>query len=439
MTNSRTKNQLYMITPKQLHELRTHLQTAIEIELSTIPIYLYTYYSLNRMPSNVPDTPKGDEIATFANKAGGILMSVAVEEMLHLSLASNILKALGGKPKIYGMSPEKYPTNLPHHKAGFSIGLTRFTEAQLMEFMDVEKPAPAKKDPEGKKWETIGQFYEYIADLIKLTGPDNYSNPEYQLTDGNGYYAANNVDTVYPKNAFYIQKPENPKDPSARGAKAAVYPNNDDSGGLKLIRNRKDALAAINEISEQGEGYRKSPNHEYDDKSDLEMTHWYKYNELHKKFKKIAFTPEELALFILPFPDSPENNDYPADIRMLVDLNNAVFSYLLWMTEKSFSLQGTAQSEMFYIGMHKGMIFILDKIIGGMRYLTYTDKKGNTMNVAPTFKNYKFKSVQTAKAELVSLCTAVAAVPALGLNENILPRIKDLPDIHVVHNKINFA
>ena len=34
-----------MMSPELRKALYTHLQTAIEIELSTIPIYLYTYYS----------------------------------------------------------------------------------------------------------------------------------------------------------------------------------------------------------------------------------------------------------------------------------------------------------------------------------------------------------------------------------------------------------
>jgi hypothetical protein len=423
-----------------MQKLFTHLQTAIEIELSTIPIYLYTYYSINRMPAvdNLPPE-RGDAIATFANKAGGIIMSVAVEEMLHLSLVSNILKSLGGSPVIYGKAPESYPTNLPHHKSGFSINLTKFSELQLQEFMDIENPAPPEQEPEPDHWETLGQYYEYIAGLIKKTDQEDYTNPEFQLTEGKGYYAPNNVDTAYPKNAFYIKNPENPDNPSARGADAAIFPNNDDSGGLKKITCKEDALLAIQEISEQGEGYPTDPTHEYDDKDGLEKSHWFKYKGLLNDFKKMKLNEDELKLFIHPFPDSPDNHEYPEDIRLLDNLNNASFSYLLWMTEMSFTLQGSAQSAMFYIGMHKGMIFILDKIIGGMRYLTYTNSKGITSSVAPSFKNYVFKSKETAKAELVAICKAVAAIPALQLNDNILPRIQDLPDVNVVNEFVSFA
>ena len=43
-------------------------------------------------------------------------MSVAVEEMLHMSLSSNILFAMGVAPQMYRKAPKKYPTGLPYHR-----------------------------------------------------------------------------------------------------------------------------------------------------------------------------------------------------------------------------------------------------------------------------------------------------------------------------------
>ena len=82
------------VTPDNLGEA---IQQAIEIEIATIPIYLYTYYSINRSPDQ--DTISGmltqelvktgmslkDAAATaldlsaaimvYANKAGALIMS----------------------------------------------------------------------------------------------------------------------------------------------------------------------------------------------------------------------------------------------------------------------------------------------------------------------------------------------------------------------------
>lgn len=414
-----------MTDPERQNLLR-HLQTAVEIELSTIPIYLYTYYSINRVPSACDGLPDAEKVATFANEAGGLIMSVAVEEMLHMSLACNILRALGGQPQLYGKTPASYPTNLPHHKAGFSVGLSKLSANQLNLFLGIEKPEKKNAPPEGNNWETIGQFYDYIENLIiKQTTDADFKYGDYQLGDKDGYYSPNNVDTVYPKDAYYIRQPENPFDPAARGADQAVYPNNHDSGGLFAVKDKDSALKAISIIQHQGEGYPKDPTHKTDDPEKDEDSHWYKFYELHKQIKK--FSPEQLNCFLHTFPENPTRASYPSQFYPLVDLANAVYTYLFLIMEASFRLKGNAQHSMFYIGMHKGMIFILDKIIGGMRYLYLNNKAGEVL--APTFENYEFTSLASAKQELIDLAMAVPA--SLQLDPNILPRIQVLPDINV--------
>lgn len=69
-------------TPRQL---QAHLQSAIEVELSTIPPYLYAMYSMTDATS----------------KSYKLIQSVVVEEMLHLALAANVLIAVGGTPRFY--------------------------------------------------------------------------------------------------------------------------------------------------------------------------------------------------------------------------------------------------------------------------------------------------------------------------------------------------
>ena len=97
---------------KVLAALKANLQTAIEIELATIPIYLYAYYSLVR---NNESGETISEAQLYANKAGGSTMSVAVEEMLaHVALLEHPLRD-GRAPQLYGKAPATYPTGLPYH------------------------------------------------------------------------------------------------------------------------------------------------------------------------------------------------------------------------------------------------------------------------------------------------------------------------------------
>src|SRR3954451_24786724 len=66
-------------------ELYIWLQKAIELEHSTIPPYLTAMCSLKPGPND---------------GIGRLIRSIVVEEMLHLTIAGNILIAIGGRPAI---------------------------------------------------------------------------------------------------------------------------------------------------------------------------------------------------------------------------------------------------------------------------------------------------------------------------------------------------
>ena len=83
-----------------LESLREHLQWAIELEHFTLPPYLCALYSL--------DAARNPE-------ASEVVASVLVEEMLHMTLAANLLNAVGGRPRLD--TPQMlpvYPRCLPH-------------------------------------------------------------------------------------------------------------------------------------------------------------------------------------------------------------------------------------------------------------------------------------------------------------------------------------
>ena len=149
-------------------------------------------------------------------------------------------------------------------------------------------------------------------------------------------------------------------------------------------------------------------------------------------------TEEEIETTVFEFPDNPSKKDFPEEYGILIELCDAVYAYMLWITEISYTLEGNAQFSMFYIGMHKAMIFILDKLIGKLRGIGFPDANGALTKLAPTFRNYSFKSIETAKKELVTIAEKAFANPDWHLGHQILERIKDLPDVHVVNNKVNF-
>ena len=106
--------------------LRDHLQTAIEIEWSTIPPYLCALWS------------SGD----VANRlAATCLREVVMEEMLHLTLVVNILNALDRAPSIGPGTVPTYPGPLLHSDRSFEVSLLPFCPEALETFRRIEHPA----------------------------------------------------------------------------------------------------------------------------------------------------------------------------------------------------------------------------------------------------------------------------------------------------------
>jgi hypothetical protein len=219
---------------KTIESLRSHLQTAIEIEHSTIPPYLCALYSIN---------------ATSNPFAYNTIQSVVMEEMLHMLLAANILNAIGGHPAIDKprFVPE-YPTYLPHSDDAFLVPLQKFSKDTLSVFLQIEKPAKRLAPPEGNHYQTIGQFYHAIKHGLRY------------------------LDHVTPGGIFTGDK------------KRQVSSEHYYGGGGKLIPifSLDDALQAINEIVGQGEGMNGSiidPDHRMFGE-EIEYAHYFRYNEI---------------------------------------------------------------------------------------------------------------------------------------------------------------
>ena len=140
-----------------LPDLQDALQTAIQLEFSTIPPYLCAQWSIDSDPGSVAD----------------IIQGIVVQEMYHFALAGNMLTAIGGMPSVAnaGFLP-KYPTNtLPGGIAQkLAVDLRPFSPAQAEVFMQIEYPEfPPIALARGPA--TIGAFYETIAKGFAAVNP----------------------------------------------------------------------------------------------------------------------------------------------------------------------------------------------------------------------------------------------------------------------------
>lgn len=415
---------------KALAILQKTLQVAAEVELATIPIYLGTYYTINRTPGkNNPGLPSAfpkTDVSRYANEAGALIMSVAVEEMLHMSLACNVLFSTGKMPDLYLKAPNSYPASLPGHRPNTNnnpmdntrnepIPLAGFSFEQLSHFLAIEYPEVADAMPESNDWDTIGQIYSYVRCLIESNwiSDDDFNaagNNTQQISSGD--YSPNNIDTVFPKQSFNYQ---NPVAAEAEGsaAKVAEYGSDEDShvGKTQLmqITDKKTAVQAITTICFQGEGFAQS---KYDDASGEELSHYYKfltllsqlegYNGIYKEmgksgFNNVASSPDapkqperqysaaEIASFVYPTPKNPKASQFGGEGRQdLINIADGLFQYMLIMTETIYRVPGDKQKIYFYRTMHQSMIWVMDKLFQAMREVKSED---GHYSLCPTFSN----------------------------------------------------
>jgi len=261
-----------------LTDLRTRLQWAIEIEHSIIPPYLCALYSIR---------PGRNREAVEA------ITSVFIEEMLHMTLAANVLNAVGGAPVLDqpGFIPT-YPQHLPHSRGTFLIPLARFSRPTIETFMRIENPESPDALPEADRYETQGQFYLAIEDALQALCAEHGEQT---------IFCGNPARQITPESLDYTG-----------------------SGRVIPVYDLESALAAINEIEEQGEGL--TPKEVWDGDRDMfhpeldEVAHFFRYQEvLLGRFYQRGDTPvsgPRGPRFVVdwdavyPMRDNPRTSDY---------------------------------------------------------------------------------------------------------------------------------
>jgi hypothetical protein len=285
--------------------LREHLQWAVELEHATLPPYLCALYSLD-------PAVNADAIE--------VVSSVFVEEMIHLSLAANLLNAVGGEPRLD--TPDLlpgYPCQLPH--SDIQLELLPFGPEALEMFLRLELPEAPGSPAEGDQYETIGQFYDAIEAglkyLCETLGEDKVftGDPARQVTAG---------------------------------------PFHHTDGTLSEVTDLKSALAALEEIVEQGEGTARGG--VWDGDGDFfhpdrdEVAHYYRFEELklgrrYQRGDTLQSGPTgdpvtvDLA-GVIPMQANPQPSKNP-EIRQAQQAFDNVYCTVLYLLEQAFNGEPT--------------------------------------------------------------------------------------------------
>jgi hypothetical protein len=303
-----------------LEQLHAYLYAALQLEHATIPPYLTALYSLHN-GSNSP--------------AWHILRVVAVEEMLHLSLAANVMNAVGGTPDL--TRPDfvpAYPTYLPDGEMDFEVDLQPFSKEAVETFLKIERPARAPRaelrlvargqgdqhllatsptEP-GMQYFSIGEFYAEISRGLR------YLDDEYERA-GKELFTGDHGRQVTPE-FFY-------------------------SGGGEpvVVTGLESALRALDFIAGQGEGLGGGI---YDGED--ELAHFYRFQQLQlgRYYQKddLPGKPSGQSLWVdwsavYPVKKNATIADYPpgSELRKAATEFNETYAGFLRFLTKAFTGQ----------------------------------------------------------------------------------------------------
>jgi Ferritin-like len=245
--------------------LKNSLQAAIKLEFSTLPPYLCALWSIKDVDAN------GNPIGSVADS---IKEQIALEEMLHMGLACNLLTAIGGTPSLNTSDGvPSYPGSLPGNvNPELEISLRGLSREALLGFLEIEQPEfppltasnftfGLKKSQENVNiFPTIGNFYSYILRTFNVLKPDLKIDKQVE---------------------FSLSK-------------------------SIVIKTLSDVETAIQTIQFQGEGSRISPSDDgIKDTTLKDLAHYYRFAEINNG-KKLILVDGQLKFEgdDIPFPEA---------------------------------------------------------------------------------------------------------------------------------------
>ncbi|MGX1365213.1 hypothetical protein RKD19_000572 [Streptomyces canus] len=267
---------------RDIEWLRSALQVAVELELSTIPPYLCGWWSI------------GDR----GSHAARLIRRIIDDEMYHLGVVSNLLVAVGGRPRIKAAAPT-YPGPLPGGvRPGVTVYLSGLNKSLVQMMMTIEAPEEPLALSDSAS-HSIGAFYGAMLDGLRAVAPEM----------------------------------------SARGQLSARIGSDE----LRPVRTLLDAEHSIDIIREQGEGTSSSP---ADSFADDHPAHYYAFAEIYHG-RELRQTDEGWTFTgaPVPFPDARPMARVPAGgwsqpsnpVQQLLDRFDSTYTTVLTSLEAAWA------------------------------------------------------------------------------------------------------
>ncbi|MBX9731085.1 MAG: CDGSH iron-sulfur domain-containing protein [Sphingomonas sp.] len=291
--------------PASREQLWGVLFEAAEIEHNLMCCYLYAMFSLK---SSVDEDVTEAELAAIQRWRGEIL-DVAIEEMAHLAIVSNILSALGA-PAHFGR--QNFPIPPGYHPAGVVVKLAPFNVQTLDHFIYLERPDTVDM-ADGEGFAPERHYTRALVSDRLMSATMDYATVGklYQaIEDGiSGLAASIGEDALFVGDEAHQIGPD-----------VVALPN------LTIVRCGKSAIAAIDAIVRQGEG----------SEAGVEDSHFQRFLKIRAEYQALLaerpdFKPARAAAHnpVMRRPPLPEGKMWinAAPASELLDIGNAIYNH----------------------------------------------------------------------------------------------------------------
>jgi CDGSH-type Zn-finger protein/uncharacterized Fe-S cluster protein YjdI len=352
-----------------VEELVGLLGEAAEIEHGLMCCYFYAAFGLK---TGEDEGLTAEQLAAVRDWRRTIL-GVAIEEMAHLGLVSNLICALGVRPHF---GRQNFPVAPGYHPAGIAVALAPFDRDTLDHFIFLERP-------EGVD-ERDGAAFAVAAAYRRGDQGDNRLTP-----------VARDYATV---GELYRTVAEGLAALVARDGEARVFCGGDcgqigpdivQLPGMRLITDLASAQAAIEAIVSQGEGSDGS----------VENSHYARFLAIRDAWQALAaadpgFSPTRPVARnpVMRRPPTPEDRvfvDAP-DAARLLDLANAVYNQMLRCLIQAYGRigdEGRVKAELVDVAI--GLMGVVTPLAEALTRLPASDAHPG-VNAGMTFATMRF-------------------------------------------------
>jgi hypothetical protein len=296
-------------------ELLYLLNEAAELEHGAGCSYLFAAYSLKTSPSEGLTPEQAETVAKWKQTLTGI----AVQEMMHLALVTNLLTAVGGAPHLQRPSLPQRSAYAPE----IQLALTPFDEQTLERFLYLERPEGMDLAGLARDFDISGPRVPVVTGLLIMPEPQDFSSVG-QLYRGieQGLRA---LVAMYGEAQLFI---------GAAQSQAAARAFR----GLTPVHDLASALQALEAIVAEGEGQR----------GDWRVAHFGSFLAILEEYRALkqadpSFAPARPVL-ANPYARMPQDSYGTAQLNLygegdtgaVSDLFNACYGVMLQLLERIF-------------------------------------------------------------------------------------------------------